>query len=214
MGALEESERCYREAIAIDRSTGYAIGLAINLNNLSELLLEDGRHEEVAPLIREGMDIAEGVDVHLVPYLELNQARLDEIRGSYESAEGHAREALRLARSYRQSSLESRAESRLGSVAIHAGRLEDAAQHASCALAIGRAAADPASSAHALAVCARLHRAQGAIHRARAFALAVLAHEGAEEGDRKVARRLLAGPTVPVLLTRSMSVDNERDARQ
>lgn len=191
LGHAHDAETHYRAAIERNRATGYRVGLAIDLNNLAELLISGGRLDEAQEMIAESLDIAEGVDVHLVPYLELNLADLAEKRGDLGDTVQHARRALELAERYSQSSIRSRAQARLASAALRAGDPEQAGRRLDAALDIARDADEPASALHALVARARLARARGDGERALRCLAVVVDHPASEARDVQEAEGLL-----------------------
>src|SRR6056297_1116174 len=191
LGHARDAEAHYRAAIERNRTTGYRVGLAIDLNNLAELLISHDRLDEAQEMIAESLDIAEGVDVHLVPYLELNLADLAEKRGDLGATVRHAGRALELAERYSQSSIRSRAQSRLASAALRAGDPEQAGRRLDAALDIARDADEPASALHALVTRARLARARGDGERALRCLAVVVDHPASEARDVQEAEGLL-----------------------
>lgn len=191
LGHARDAETHYRAAIERNRASGYRVGLAIDLNNLAELLISEDRLDVAQAMIEESLGIAEGVDVHLVPYLELNLAELSEKRGDLAATVLHARRALELAERYSQSSIRSRAQTRLASAALGAGDAAEAARRLDAALSIARDADEPAAALHALVVHARLDLARGDDARAARSLAVVVAHEASEARDVDVAQRLL-----------------------
>ncbi len=191
LGRARDAETHYRAAIERNRATGYRVGLAIDLNNLAELLISHDRLDEAETMIAESLGIAEGVDVHLVPYLELNLADLTEKRGDLAATVRHARRALELAERYSQSSIRSRAQARLASAALRADDRSEAGRRLDAALDIARDADEPASALHALVVRARLDRAQGDDARALRCLAVVVGHPASEARDVQEAERLL-----------------------
>ncbi|MFN2323379.1 MAG: BTAD domain-containing putative transcriptional regulator [Trueperaceae bacterium] len=197
LGMNVEAERDYRAAIARDRSTGYRVGLAIDLNNLAELLLEQGRLDEADAMLGESLAIARGVDLHLVPYLELNRADLHEQRGDAAAAVHHALRCDELATRFGQSSLRSRAAARLASVAVAQGDLAAGRRHVAEALRIAREAGEQAAALHALVVRARLARLEHDDRLAHDCLAAVIGHTASEARDVKAARRLFGDAPLP-----------------
>ncbi len=197
LGLRAEAERDYRTAIARNRATGYRVGLAIDLNNLAELLIEQERLDEADAMIEESLAIAHGVDLHLVPYLELNRADLNEKRGDLDAAEHHARRCEAFATRFGQSALRSRSATRQASVALERGDLAAARQRLEAALRTARDAGEHAAALHALVVAAALARRDGDAHRARALLAAVIEHPASEARDREAARRALGDEPYP-----------------
>jgi len=197
LGMEAQAERDYRAAIARNRETGYLVGLAIDLNNLSELLIAQGRLEEAAAMIDESLAIAHGVDLHLVPYLELNLADLHEMRGDLDAAERHAVRCDEFATRFGQSALRSRAATRRASVALARGDLAAARRLVDAAVRTARDAEEDAAALHALVVAAELARREGDDHRARGLLAAVIEHAASEARDVEAARRALGDAPYP-----------------
>lgn len=191
LGHTRDAESHYRAAIERNRTNGYRVGLAIDLNNLAELLISGDRLDEAESMIEESLGIAEGVDVHLVPYLELNLADLTEKRGDLATTVQHARRALELAQRYSQSSIRSRAQARLASAALRSGDRAEAIRRLDAALRIARGADEPASALHALVVQARLDRARGDEANALRCLAVVVDHPASEARDVQEAGHLL-----------------------
>ena len=197
LGMAVEAERDYRAAIAHNRATGYRVGLAIDLNNLAELLIDVDRLDEADAMITESLAIAHGVDLHLVPYLELNRADLCEKRGDVEGTVHHALRCGEFATRFGQSALRSRAATRLASAAITRGDLDEARRRVDAAVRIALEADEDAAALHALVVRARLALREGDDRRARRCLAAVIGHGASEARDVEVARRLLGDQPLP-----------------
>jgi predicted ATPase/DNA-binding SARP family transcriptional activator len=197
LGMNAEAERDYRAAIARNRTTGYRVGLAIDLNNLAELLIHLDRLDEADAMITESLEIAHGVDLHLVPYLELNRADLSEKRGDLEATAHHALRCDEFATRFGQSALRSRAAARLASAALTAGDLAEARRRVDAAVRIALAADEDAAALHALVIRARLARLEGDERRARRCLATVIGHAASEAADVEAARRLLGDTAVP-----------------
>ncbi len=197
LGMTEEAERDYRAAIARDRATGYRVGLAIDLNNLAELLVDSDRLDEADAMITESLTIAHGVDLHLVPYLELNLAELHERRGDLDATVHHALRCDEFATRFGKSALRSRAAARLASVATTRGDRTEARRRLDTALGIARTADEDAALLHALVIDARLDRLEGDEARARRALAAVIGHDASEARDVAAARRLFGDGPLP-----------------
>jgi len=197
LGMDREAERDYRAAIERNRETGYRVGLAIDLNNLSELLIAQRRLDEAAAMIAESLAIANGVDLHLVPYLELNLADLHELRGDLDAAEHHAARCDEFANRFGQSALRSRSAARLASVALARDDLAAARHHVDAAVRTAREAGEDAAVLHALVVAADLARREGDTHRARGLLATVIEHAASEAHDVEAARRALGDEPYP-----------------
>ncbi len=197
LGLHAEAERDYRAAIARNRATGYRVGLAIDLNNLAELLIEQERLDEADAMIDESLEIAHGADLHLVPYLELNRADLNEKRGDLDAAERHAHACGEFATRFGQSALRSRSAARLASVAVERGELAEARRQVDAAVRIAREAHEDAAALHALVVRGRLARLEDdEPHALRCFA-AVIGHDASEARDTEAARHLFGDQPLP-----------------
>lgn len=186
-GRREAAERHYREAIARNREWGYLVGLAIDLNNLAELLVQQGRLREAETLISESLAYAEGVDVHLLPYLKLNQAEIALRRERPEPAEARAREAQELAVRFGQPALQSRAATALGRAALLRDDLTSAAELFQEALAITQEGRATAAWLHALRWYAAWAEAAGDAALAASTLGAVARHPATEAIDREAA---------------------------
>jgi DNA-binding SARP family transcriptional activator/tetratricopeptide (TPR) repeat protein len=197
LGMTVEAERDYRAAIERNRSSGYRVGLAIDLNNLAELLIDIGRLDEAEAMIEESLAIAHGVDLHLVPYLELNLADLAEKRGDVEATVHHALRCGAFAERFGQSALRSRAATRLASAAVTRGDLGAARLQVDAAVRIAREADEDAAALHALVVRGRLAHLEGDETRARDCLAVVIGHAASEARDVEVARRSLGDQPLP-----------------
>ena len=197
LGLHVEAERDYRAAIARNRATGYRVGLAIDLNNLAELLIEQDRLDEADAMIAESLDIAHGVDLHLVPYLELNRADLNEKRGDLDAAEHHARRCEELATRFGQSALRSRSATRQVSVALERGDLAAARQGVEAGLRTARDSGEDAAALHALVMRARIARLAGDERSARQDLAAVIENPASEARDVEAARLALGDDPYP-----------------
>ena len=95
-GELEESERHFREAIAVGRGLALDEALALALDHYSHLLIRLSRYDEAEALLREAIGIYRGLygEMHPESALGLAQlAALHEARGDYQEAEALFREA-------------------------------------------------------------------------------------------------------------------------
>lgn len=191
-GLRREAERHYRDAIALDRERGYQVGLAIALNNLAELLIDDDRLDEAEAMIAESLGIAEDVDVHLLPYLDLNLADLAAKRGDLPATVHHARRSEAAALRFGQSELRCRALARLAVAALEGGDLRSAGRTARQAFDIVRRTDDRAAALHVLLAWGRVALAEGDAARAGGCFELVASDLASEARDAAEARRLLA----------------------
>jgi len=129
LGHYQSAEGNYRTAIELDRQNGYVIGLAINLNNLSELLIMNTQYDEAAKMIEESLSYVEGVDLHLVPYLNLNKAQLAFQKQDLETAQHFADLCYQEAKTYAQINLQSRSKTLLAHIAFFQNEKAIASQH-------------------------------------------------------------------------------------
>lgn len=193
LGQYPGAEEHYRAAIDLDSRNGYLIGLAINSNNLSELLITTGRLDEAEQMIRVGLRHAEGVDVHLVPYLRLNAAELAFRRGDAATAVEQALATRELADTYGQANLLSRAAALMAQVALARSDVSEAHRHMAIAVATAHDARDMESLMHAFVGAGQIARADGDDRLAWSFLSCALKHPASEFSVRAEAERLLNG---------------------
>ncbi len=139
LGNYSSAETNYRKAIKLDRQNGYIIGLAINLNNLSELLILGNQSEqlnEAKAMIDESLAYVEGVDLHLVPYLNLNKAQLAFQQNEFDTAQHFAELCYKDAKTYAQVNLQSRSKTLLATIAHQQKQPDAAIKHSQQAMYI------------------------------------------------------------------------------
>ena len=191
LGRYDAAEKRYREAIALDKQNGYQIGLAINLNNLSELLIMNGRLDEAEPMIEESFVYAEGVDVHLVPYLNLNEATLAFCRGEFAHAEDLAQRCHHEAKTYGQINLQSRSAALLARVSLQQQSLREAHKYMQHTIKLAADANEVASLMLGFVVYAELAIAQNMPKSAARYLAHVLKEPATEYSDKVKAKGLL-----------------------
>ena len=191
LGLYDAAETHYKEAIALDKKNGYRIGLAINLNNLSELLISSGRLDEAEPMIEESLKYAEGVDVHLVPYLNLNKATLAFCREDFTRAEDFAQRCYNEAKTYAQINLQSRSAALLARVALQRKALKEAQKHLQHASKLAADANELASLMQAFVMQAELALTEKNPERAAVYLNCVVEQRATEYSDKVRARGLL-----------------------
>ena len=191
LGHYEAAETHYKEAIALDKKNGYQIGLAINLNNLSELLITSGRLDEAEPMIEESLTYAQGVDVHLVPYLNLNRAVLAFNRADFDSAKNYAELCYNESKTYAQINLQSRSAALLAQIALKKQGLKEAHEYVRCAIRLAADANARASLMQVFIVQAQLALAEKNPERAAAYLSYVVEQRATEYSDKVRAEGLL-----------------------
>ena len=191
-GYYEAAEAHYLEAVALDRERGYVIGLAINLSNLSELLISQGRLQEAEDALAQSLSYTENVNPHLLAYQRLNQANLAFVRNDHGEAVTRARQSLELSRKQRQPNVESGAHSLLARVAIQSKNLAAARARLDRVVELTRATGEGGSLTLAQLVEGELELAKGNPVAARALLEAIVANPATEASVREAAAQLLA----------------------
>lgn len=197
LGHAADAEAHYREAIALNRREGYLVGLAIDLNNLAELLIHQDRLDEADAMIRESRTYADGVDVHLVTYLTLNAAVLGYRRGDVAAAAAHAHACRVQAERFGQVGLQCRSATLLGWAALQDGDEARAAAWLADAVATAHAADELACLMHAFLGWAELLHARGEVTQAARYLACVQDHPASEAEDRAAAARRLESLGLP-----------------
>lgn len=191
LGAYKEAEALYNEAIELDKKNGYLVGLAINLNNLSELLILTGRFDEAKRCIEESFTYAQGSDIHLLPYLNLNKAQLAFAEQAFELAQEYALICQTQARDNGQLNLQSRSATLLAQLALQESKLALATEQLQTAVRLAATADSKASLMHAFVVQADLTLQTKDTELAVLYLKTVMQNPATEYADQDKAKTLL-----------------------
>jgi predicted ATPase/DNA-binding XRE family transcriptional regulator len=132
-GQIAEAREAFGEVLALFERTGPSAGLAgpqaIALTNFAELEFNDGNPERALELAARALDVSRRVNDHdNVALLLCNLAGYSVGAGRIDDARRHAREALELLASDKESFLVAAALESLAHVALAAGKPEEAAR--------------------------------------------------------------------------------------
>jgi len=188
LGDYTSAEQNYRIATKLDRENGYVIGLAINLNNLSELLILNSRYSEAATMIEESLSYAEGADIHLVPYLNLNKAQLAFDTQDLETAQHFAELCYQESKMYAQINLQSRSKTLLAHITHLQGHEDRAKHHIQKAIYIAAENNATASLMQAFVVQSQLTNDH---HMRSHYLHCIIQNTAAEYSDKQKAQNLL-----------------------
>lgn len=208
LGDYSSSEDNYRKAIELDKQNGYIVGLAINLNNLSELLILEKRYPEAEQMIEESLSYVEGVDLHLVPYLNLNKAQLHFQQNDLVLAKQFAELCHEEAKTYVQINLQSRSAALLANIAYLENYIGVANRHIQKAIHLANDNEALASLMHAFIILSLFSKNEAKKLR---YLQAVIQHPATEYSDKQKAQELLNAcdcHTRKVVAGQPLNIDN------
>lgn len=131
LGNYFQAENCYWEARAAHKNLGDSFGLAINLLNLSDLLIFNlERPQEAEQLLQEGMEIAKEVNFQsIIPYFLVNSSFIAYYNFNYPKAQELCLEALNMSKHIGDRGIEANALTLLGLIESNLKHHQQANEH-------------------------------------------------------------------------------------